>query len=249
VNCAILNELISRRDTDLDRLSRLKALTWLSAPELTLLLGVLAIANFKRRDVILHEAALVSEVNILLTGIARITCMNARRERVTIALLAPGPILEFTALPMSHSDVQCEAYNDCRVGSLSRDKFEGITEQSTESAFKHLRKNDPRHGYQTSRRSPSFLNLRLHERVAITLLELCSDFGIEESRGTLLRVSFSHKEIANLARASRPRVTEQLARLEREKLVIQGRQLIVRIAEMQESIGSTSIDLPCRRDG
>jgi CRP-like cAMP-binding protein len=161
---------------------------------------------------------------------------RARDDR----LLAPGPILEFRALPMSNSDFECEAYNDCRVGSLSRDKFEGITQQSTESAFKHLRKNDPKHGYWTSRRSSSFLNLRLHERDAITLLELCSDFGIEESRGTLLRVSFSHEDIANLARASRPRVTEQLARLEREKLVIrQGRQLIVRIAEIQESIGST----------
>jgi DNA-binding GntR family transcriptional regulator len=42
-------------------------------------------------------------------------------------------------------------------------------------------------------------------------------------------VSFSHQDIANLVGASRPRVSEHLARLEREHLVIrQGRQLIVR---------------------
>jgi CRP-like cAMP-binding protein len=45
--------------------------------------------------------------------------------------------------------------------------------------------------------------LGLHQRIAIVLFELCSDFGIEESRGTLLRVSFSHKDIANLVGASR----------------------------------------------
>jgi CRP-like cAMP-binding protein len=232
-----LNELKGHRDTDLDRLSRLKALSWLSTSELSLLVGALALANFKRREIILREAALASEVNILLTGIARITCTNARRERVTVALLAPGPIPEFPTLPMSQSNFQCEAYNDCRVGSLSRDEFDGITEKSTESAFKHLRENDLKQWYRLLLRSSSFLNLGLRERIAITLFELCSDFGIEESRGTLLRVSFSHKDIANLVGASRPRTTEHLARLEREKFIIrQGRQLVVLVDKLQESI-------------
>jgi hypothetical protein len=39
-----------------------------------------------------------------------------------------------------------------------------------------------------------------------------ADFGVEDSRGTLLRVSFSHKDIASIVGASRPRVTEQLVR-------------------------------------
>jgi len=41
--------------------------------------------------------------------------------------------------------------------------------------------------------------------------------NFSESGGTLLRVVFSHKDIANPVGASRPRVTEHLARLEREK--------------------------------
>src|ERR1700682_3467685 len=40
---------------------------------------------------------------------------------------------------------------------------------------------------------------------------LCSDFGIEDSRGTLLRVVFGHRDLASLVGASRPRVTEHLA--------------------------------------
>jgi antitoxin component HigA of HigAB toxin-antitoxin module len=42
----------------------------------------------------------------------------------------------------------------------------------------------------------SLLSLGLHERLGITLLELCSDFGIEDSHGTLLRVVFSHSDLA-----------------------------------------------------
>ena len=61
---------------------------------------------------------------------------------------------------------------------------------------------------------------------------------LETQRKDLERY-FSQKDIANLVGASRPRVTEHLARLEREAFVIrQGRQLIVRVAKLQESIGT-----------
>ena len=234
-----MDERNTSRETDLDRLSRLKALSWLSSTELTLLVSALALANYKRHAVILREVALAQDAHILLAGIARITCRNARNERVTVALLAPGPIPEFPALPLSQSDFRCEAYNDCRVGTVSWNDFDGITASAAESAFKQFHRNDLKQWYRLLLRSSSFLNLGLHERIGIALLELCADFGIEESRGTLLRVSFSHKDIANLVGASRPRVTEHLARLEREKFVIrQGRQMIVRVAKLFDSMNA-----------
>jgi hypothetical protein len=95
-------------------------------------------------------------------------------------------------------------------------------------------------------RGSSFLGLGLRERLGMTLLELCSDFGIEESRGTLLRVSFSHQDFAYLVGATRPRVTEHLAQLEREHLVIrQGRQLIVCV----DKIGNGIAIPPSRETG
>ncbi|HYK63687.1 MAG TPA: helix-turn-helix domain-containing protein [Patescibacteria group bacterium] len=154
-----------------------------------------------------------------------------------MALLAPGPIPQFPATPVSQSGFQCEAYNDCRLGTVSWDEFGRITANDSESAFKHFHSNDMKLWYRLLLRSSSFLNLGLHERIAVALLELCSDFGIEESRGTLLRVTFSHKDIANLVGASRPRVTEHLARLEREAFLIrQGRQMVVRVSNLFGSI-------------
>jgi CRP-like cAMP-binding protein len=215
-------------DTDLDKLSRLKAFSWLSASELRTLGGSLATANFKKPRVIVREGAFASEARILLKGIARVTCPNVRSGRVTVALLAPGPIPEFPALPLRKFDFRCEAYTDCRVGSLSWNDFNRITVHSSELASKRFHRNDVQHWYRLLLRSSGFLNLGLHERIAITLLELSSDFGIRESRGTLLTTSFSHQDIADLVGASRPRVTQHLAELEREHLVIrQGRRLIV----------------------
>ncbi len=234
-----MNEKNSSRETDLDKLSRLKALSWLSPSELKLLASALSITNYKRHALILRDVSLAEGAHILISGIARITCRTAQNQRVTVALLAPGPIPDFPALPLSPSGFQCEAYNDCRVGTVSWADFGGITPDAPDSAFRQFHSNDLKQWYRLLLRSSSFMNLGLHERIAIALLELCSDFGVEESRGTLLRVAFSHKDIANLVGASRPRVTEHLARLEREKFMIrQGRQMVVQVAKLLDSMNA-----------
>jgi CRP/FNR family transcriptional regulator, cyclic AMP receptor protein len=241
-----LNETRNSPDSDLDKLSRFKALSWLSASELGLLAGALTLADYRRPQVIFHEAALASKANILLRGIARITCQSARGERVTIALLPPGPIPEFPSLPFSRFDFRCEAYNDCRVGSLGWSDFERIAAHRSESVFKTFHANDMQQWYRLLLRSSSFLNLGLHERISIALLELAADFGIKESRGSLLRGSFSHQDLADLVGASRPRVTEHLAQLEREHQVIrQGRQLIVCVDKIRDP---SSVPLPVTND-
>jgi CRP/FNR family cyclic AMP-dependent transcriptional regulator len=232
-----LNETRNPPESDLHRLTRLKALSWLSASEIGKLAGALVFTNFKRPQTILREAALTSDAHILLQGIARVTCRNARGERVTMALLAPGPIPQFPLLSFSGFDFGCEAYNDSRVGSVSWDTFNDITRLSIGSTFKKFHRNDLQQSYGLLLRSSSFLNLGLRDRVTNTLLELASDFGIKESRGVLLRVSFSHQDIADLVGASRPRVTEHLAQLEREHLLVrQGRQMIVCVDEIGSAI-------------
>jgi len=219
-------------------LSRLKAFSWLSFGQLTGLANELNVANFKRNQVVLDEVDLSTGANILLSGIAKISCLNARGQRVTVALLAPGPIPEFPSQSVSPWGFRCEAYSDCRLGSVSWDRFNAITENAPQNTFREFHQNNLKLWYRLLMRGSSFLGLGLRERLGMTLLELCSDFGVEESRGTLLRVSFSHQDIANLVGASRPRVTEHLAQLEREHLVIrQGRQLIIRADKIGIGIG------------
>src|ERR1039458_6409806 len=77
---------------DLDLLNRLKPLSFLSPDALRELASGLNSANFRRREVILPEEALAAGVHILLRGVAKIACLSQTDERVTIALLAPGPI-------------------------------------------------------------------------------------------------------------------------------------------------------------
>jgi CRP-like cAMP-binding protein len=242
-----LNNEHKARATDLDLLGHLKAFSWLSSLDKTHLLSALETANFSKHDVIVRESDLASNAHILLAGSASFTCLNVRTERVMVALLPPGPIPEFPRLPFTPSRFQIEAYDDCRVGSVSWEQFDVITAHSSRAAFREFHQNNLQQWYRLLLRGSSFLSLDLHERVGLALLELCTDFGIADSRGTLLRIAVSHRHLANLVGASRPRVTEHLARLERDGLVIrQGRQLIVRAGRLESSMSLRIADSPIK---
>jgi CRP-like cAMP-binding protein len=245
-----LNSEHKARATDLELFDYLKAFSWLSNSDKTDLVSALEIANFTKREVILRESALASTAHILLAGTASLSCLNVRTERVMVALLPPGPIPEFPTLPFTPSRFQIEAYDDCRVGSLAWEQFDKITSHSSQSAFRKFHQTNLQQWYRLLLRGSSFLSLSLHERVGLALLELCIDFGIADSRGTLLRVAVSQGHLANLVGASRPRVTEHLARLEREGLVIrQGRQLVVCAEALKVSISRRIPELPIKIAG
>jgi len=231
----ILKQLGSSTADDLDKLSRLIVLSWLSSSELELLSTKLRFADFTRSQVVCDADPSASEVRVLLRGIARITYQTFEGDRVTIALIAPGLIPEFHSLP--GIDLRCEAYGDCRVGSLSLKVFNDITVDRAGLMFDTLRQNDLRLWHRLLLCGSSFSTINLHERVAITMFELSSDFGIKDARGLLLPECFTQRLIAELVGASRPRVTEHLAQLEYEKVLLrQGRQFIVRAKEIQHAI-------------
>ena len=245
----ILNGFRNVRDTDLNRLTRLKTLSWLSSPELGQLAGSLIYFDFKPAQIILRQtelapeveilvkggarAVLLPEAHILVKGIARITCQSVLGEWITMALLPPGLIPQFPSLPLSRFDFRCEAYNDCRIGNIGWDQFNRIAVLHPETPVNRYHENDLQQWYRLLLRNSSFLKLGLHERIALALLELSTEFGIVESRGSLLSTAFSHQDIAELVGASRPRVTEHLAEFERmHQIIRQGRQLIICVDEI-----------------
>jgi CRP-like cAMP-binding protein len=184
--------------------------------------------------VILRQADFESGIYVLLTGIVRVICELGGKGRVTVALLAPGPITEFFSLPFDYLEFRYVACTDCRIGSLSWTDFRRVTEDGFHATLRKFYENNLEQCYRLLRHYSEFLKLGLRQRVALALLDLCSDFGIEDSRGTLLPF-FSCKDIAGLVGASRPRVSEHMVRLEQDGIVLrQGHRLIVHVAKLSK---------------
>ena len=220
--------------TTFELLKHLKPLSFLPSVALHELAASLDLANFRRGEVILDEKTLSAGVHIQLKGVAKITRLNPAGERSTIALVPPGPIPQFVSLPLSRWDFRCEAFTDCRVGSVSWVQFDSITRAAPKSDLRKFHENNLTQWYRFFAAS-----LDLRERLIFTLLQLGTNFGVTESRGTLLRIPVSHDDLAGLVGATRPRVTERLAEMEREHLLTrQGRRLIVNLDKLRSSIGN-----------
>ena len=161
--------------TDFDLLNQLKPLSFLSHVALHELATTLDSSNFSRREVVLSEKDLAAGVHILLRGVAKITCLRPTGKRVTIALVAPGPIPQFVSLPVERWHFQCEARSDCRVGSVSWDEFDMITRDAPRSDLRKFHENNLTQRYRFFGAS-----LDLRERLLFTLLQLCTNFGVDE---------------------------------------------------------------------
>jgi len=72
-----MNHLNTLRETDFERLGRLKIFSWLTPTEVKVLGTSLAMVNYRRREEIFRECELANEAHVLIAGIARITCLNA----------------------------------------------------------------------------------------------------------------------------------------------------------------------------
>lgn len=77
----------------------------------------------------------------------------------------------------------------------------------------------------------------VHAKLAELLLRLSTEFGVRDPRGTLVALSITHQEMANLIGSTRETVSLALSQFKRQKLVqSDGRRVIVLDADGLRSI-------------
>jgi CRP/FNR family cyclic AMP-dependent transcriptional regulator len=207
--------------SDLQMLGRLKGLAWLSSGQLKNLDESMTIRNVKHKDVIFEErGARSQDTYILLSGTAELYHVDGTCSRV-IAVLSPGVLFRMPMMaPGVDHTFRWTALSDCRVAQLTTNSFIDISLGVRAADFlKVADLENQRWGYLMGR-YPSFVGLGLLGRVAVALLELSIEFGVQETRGILIRVALSQRQLADLVGASRAKVGEVMRDLERKKIVV-----------------------------
>jgi CRP-like cAMP-binding protein len=218
------------RVSGIRRLRGLKNISWLTSRQLNRLVDVLTLSGVEKHDVIFDEKHSPESAYLLLSGVARITCRNRKGDRTLVIMVAPGMIPGFPP-PVSgiRYNFRCEAVTDCQIGVVGLETFIEIALGIASEDFKRMAASYSGRWDLVQLRCANFMSCTLEERVALILLELSENFGVRDRRGVRLTVRASHKDLAELVGATRPRVTEYLASFERKHLMVRdGRQLIVR---------------------
>ena len=208
-------------------LSAVKGLAGLSAEQVSALGGQLRVRRFRKRAIIYNGKQSGDTIYIMLSGIARLTSLNRKNERVLLEVLGPGDVVCIpTLLPDLRHSLECEAFIECEIGVLSAQALVETAGLAYDKFLLALRLTMGRWWALLVRQS-RFVDQTLEERIAVALLDLAEKFGLSDARGTIINLRFGHRNIAELVSGSRPKVSVCLRRFAMEGVLIQERRRII----------------------
>jgi CRP/FNR family transcriptional regulator, cyclic AMP receptor protein len=219
-------------NVELHSLIRLKDLVALSDVQFRELTDNISVREVERHRPICGAEDTRHHVYLLLSGAVACTCPDPRRgRRKLLTLIPPGLI---PALPQAHPPIEVnlryEAYTNCKIGRADMQSFMRIMLSNGIAGHWQFLNLQLRNWFSMLLRfSRTSLGGKIRDRLALALLELGSQFGIQDARGTLLAVCPSHEDLADLVGTTRSKITHALGEFERRGMIVRiGRRIVVR---------------------
>ena len=197
------------------------------------------IRQFSKHSIVYKEGESDDAVYIVLSGIARLICLNRKGKRNLLEVLGPGDVIEIPSLlPDIHNKLTCETFTDCQIGLIGPTALvEGIVGIPFREFNEALNLTVGR-WWKLLERHSNFLDQSVRERILIALLDLARKFGARrDDRAMIIDLRLTGQDIADLVDSSRPKTSECLKKLVAEGLVIrEHRRFIIDSAKIEASL-------------
>jgi CRP/FNR family transcriptional regulator len=211
------------------------------------------------KDALLFQQGSPADLTFwILSGLVRTYYPTSDGERSVVRICGPGDLLGYADwISPEGRRVQAQeaqAMTRCTVALFTR-----------EHAIRTLEKLEPAELIQLveymntgwssiAMELARFLGFSFRERLEATLSDLAKRFGVEDKRGTLLRIKLSHGDLAEMVDASRPMVTRLMGEMIADhKLYREGKQYIlpnpVRVAKKTAPLRPNGIRLTAKPAG
>lgn len=222
--------------SDAETLARLRRVSRLGSEHIERMIREASSSSVKAHGVIYNQSSASAGVLMVLNGAARLTGLS--RHGTLITLVGPGDIFVH---PSSQSAInfRLEALTDCTVAQISAEDFARKILNIPADTFTVAAEIAAGIFLDIASRYANWGTLRVRERLISLLVDLASKFGVEDSRGVILGPRFTHRDLAELVGASRPKVTAALTQLAVEQAVIRdGRRLILVPERLRNLLGA-----------
>lgn len=216
--------------------SSIPFLACLSAQEIDTLKKKLIEKRFNRGETILHEEDTPNYIYFIYSGKVKVIQISQDgRERI-LAIHKRGDFFgEMAVLDGKTSPATVVALEDAEVAFLGREDFESQILKNT-TALRELIL------MLCGRIREAWLMLRVaafsdaEDRMRAVLKNMCDHFGVADSRGTILNLKLTHKDLAYLASTSRETATRLLNSLEKqgELETLEGKYILLKNAFFQK---------------
>jgi CRP-like cAMP-binding protein len=201
----------------------------LRADQLGRMADAMSLVRFKRGDRILVERPSASDIFLVLKGAIAITWQHDSRHQVLVALLAPGEIFgDWSSMPEMADGLNGYAFANSLVARIEAARLVEILIGVELQAFRAATEMTVGWSAKALMRYIKMFHMSPRERLVIALIEIGSKFGVRDSRGLILNLPMTQKDLADLLGASRQKINEYWGELVRLGAVINlGRQLIL----------------------
>lgn len=207
-------------------LQRFRLLDAMTPSQMQTVLKMTRMLEVKRGQRIYMEGDPSDQLFLLKVGVVKISTAPSDQQETILAFLYPGDIFgELAMIEDSPRDHIATAHEDVVLCAVSRDLMVRMAQET------------PALGYQITKvmglrvkrfrtRIEELLYKSAHARVAHTLLDLATDYGIPDSHGILVPLRLNQADLGNLVGLARETVNTVLQDFKQRGLVEAGRRNI-----------------------
>ena len=159
------------------------------------------------------------EIFLLKAGVVKISTVGSDQQETILALLYPGDIFgELSIVDDTPRDHIATAHEDTVLCALSRDLLVRMIRETPALGYAITKLMGLRlRRFRT--RIEALLCKDAHARIALTLLDLAADYGIQDNQGILVPLRLNQGDLGNLVGLARETVNTVLHDFKQQGLV------------------------------
>jgi len=187
--------------------------------------------ELRRRATVWEPGSPANAIHIVRSGIVKVYKTSDEGRELTLHFFTKDQLFgELSVVSEVPHDTCAEAYEDASILSIPKDDFMRIMMRNAGLALKLMKLVGERRRRLESR-VENLLFRSAHSRLAALFLELAGTFGVRDSRGLIINLKLTHREIASLIGATRETVSFAILDLRRDNLVLTEGKRVVLIDE------------------
>jgi CRP-like cAMP-binding protein len=182
----------------------------------------------RRRQVIYLPGDPGQAVFFVNGGRVKISKVTRDGKELTLAYRGPGEVFgELVMIDGGPREEMAEAMENALITELERGEFERLVQKEGMIGYR-LAKVIAQRRREVENKIEQLIFKDVNAKLAELLLRLATEYGIEDSRGTLVSLKITHQEMANLIGSTRETVSLTLSQFKRRGLIqTDGRKVIL----------------------
>jgi CRP-like cAMP-binding protein len=186
------------------------------------------LTEVRRRRVVYLPGDPGTSIFFVNGGRVKISKVTRDGKELTLAYRGPGDVFgELVLIDGGPREEMAEAMENALISEIDRAEFEKLVQKEGIIGFR-LTKIVAQRRRDVENKIEQLIFKDVNAKLAELLLRLAAEYGVDDSRGTLVSLKITHQEMANLIGSTRETVSLTLSQFKRKGLIqTEGRKVIL----------------------